>query len=191
MTLKEQNKILDAKIESNINQYKVDRLNAEISAFSSGDLNKYEFLTRKDLKHKPNALDKAKFEFSPLGKAFSVGLDKTAQGYQDEGVIKLLKDIRDALAGGINIRPNDNRPDDGFDNDGFDDDGSIDDGSFDDGSDDDGSDDIKNIKKKYTNLLLKYFQLRKNMNETKDDTSKELKDELDKIKDELDKKKMN
>ena len=28
MTCKEQNKILDAKIESNINQYKVDRLNA-------------------------------------------------------------------------------------------------------------------------------------------------------------------
>ena len=150
MTRKEQNKILDAKIESNINQYKVDRLNAEISAFSSGDLNKYEFLTKKDLKYKPNALDKAKFEFSPLGKAFSVGLDKTAQGYQDEGVIKLLKDIRDALAGSVNIRPNDNRPDDGFDNDGFDDNGSFDDGSDDDGLDDDGlyddgSDNIKNI----------------------------------------------
>ena len=150
MTRNEQNKILDAKIESNINQYKVDRLNAEISAFSSGDLNKYEFLTKKDLKYKPNALDKAKFEFSPLGKAFSVGLDKTAQGYQDEGVIKLLKDIRDALAGGINIRPNDNRPDDGFDKDGFGDNGSFDDGSDDDGLDDDGldddgSDNIKNI----------------------------------------------
>ena len=52
MTRKKQNKILDDKIESNINQYKVDRLNAEISAFSSGDLNKYEFLTRKDLKYK-------------------------------------------------------------------------------------------------------------------------------------------
>ena len=49
MTRKGQNKILDDKIESNINQYKVDRLNAEISAFSSGDLNKYEFLTRKNL----------------------------------------------------------------------------------------------------------------------------------------------
>ena len=49
MTRKGQNKILDDKIESNINQYKVDRLNAEISAFSSGDLNKYGFLTRKDL----------------------------------------------------------------------------------------------------------------------------------------------
>ena len=46
MTRKEQNKILDDKTESNVNQYKVDRLNAEMSAFSSGDLdlNKFEFL---------------------------------------------------------------------------------------------------------------------------------------------------
>ena len=110
MTRKEQNKILDDKIESNVNQYKVDRLNAEISAFSSGDLNKYEILTRKDLKYKPNALDKARIEFSPLGKAFNTGLDKVAQGYQEEGVIKLLKDIRDGLRGGVNIL-DDDRPD--------------------------------------------------------------------------------
>ena len=95
MTREEQNKILDDKIESNVNQYEVDRLNAEISAFSSGDLNKYEFLKRIDLNYKPNALDKARFEFSPLGKTFSTGLDKTAQGYQEEGAIKLFKDIRD------------------------------------------------------------------------------------------------
>ena len=101
MTRKEQNKILDAKIDSNVNQYKVDRLNAEISAFSSSDLNKYEFLKRIDLNYKPNALDKARFEFSLLGKTFSTGLDKTAQGYQEEGIMKILKDIRDALAGGI------------------------------------------------------------------------------------------
>ena len=101
MTRKEQNKILDDKFESSVNQYKVDRLNAEISAFSSGDLNKYEFLKRIDLNYKPNALDKARFEFSPLGKTFSMGLDKTAQGYQEEGIIKLLKDIRNGLAGGI------------------------------------------------------------------------------------------
>ena len=74
-----------------------------------------------------------------------MGLDKTAQGYQDEGVMKLLKDIRDALASGVNIRPSDNRPDDGFDNDGYDGNGSFDDGSDNDGSDDDGSDNIKNI----------------------------------------------
>ena len=105
MNRKEQNKILNAKIESNINQYKVDRLNAEISAFSSGDLNKYEFLTKKDLNYKPNVLDKARFEFSPLGKTFSTGLDKTTQGYQKEGVIKLLKDIKDGLSNRINIPP--------------------------------------------------------------------------------------
>ena len=103
MIRKEQNKMLDDKIESNNNQYKVDRLNAEISAFSSGDLNKYEFLIRKDLNYKPNALDKARFEFFPLGKTFSTGLDKTAQGYQEEGVIKLLKDIIDGLGCRISI----------------------------------------------------------------------------------------
>ena len=63
MTHKEQNKILDAKIESNVNQYKVDRLNAELSAFSSGDLNKYEFLKRIDLNYKPNALDRLDLNF--------------------------------------------------------------------------------------------------------------------------------
>ena len=103
MIRKEQNKILNDKIETNNNQYKIHRLNAEISAFSSGDLNKYEFLTRKDLNYKPNALDKARFEFSPLGKTFSMGLNKNALNYQEEGVIKLLKYIKDGLAGRINI----------------------------------------------------------------------------------------
>ena len=103
MTRKEQNKILDDKIESNNNQYKIDRLNVEITAFSSGDLNKYEFLTRKDLNYKPNALDKARFGFSPLGRAFNEGLDKSIPNYREEGVIELLKEIRDNLAGGINI----------------------------------------------------------------------------------------
>ena len=65
----------------------------------SGNLNKYEFLKRIDLNYKPNALDKARFEFSPLGRAFNEGLDKTIPNYQEEGVIKLLKKIRDNLAG--------------------------------------------------------------------------------------------
>ena len=182
MTRNEQNKILDAKIKSNVNQYKVDSMNAEISAFSSGDLNKYEFLTRKDLKYKPNALDKDRFQFSPLGQTFSTGLDKNAHGYQEEGVIKLLKDIRDGLRG-ANRRPNDNRRDDEFDNmsnnssfdddDSFDNDNNDDDGSFDDVSD--------HNKKIYNSLLLKYFQLRKNTKEELDKT----KDELDKTKNEF------
>ena len=130
MTRKEQNKILDAKIESNVNQYKVDRFNAEISAFSSGDLNKYEFLKKIDLNYKPNALDKARIEFSLLGKTFNTGLDKTAQGYQEEGITKLLKDIRDSLAGNAIIparppRPDNNENDDnGNDNNGNDNNGN-------------------------------------------------------------------
>ena len=75
---------------------------------------------RKDLKYKPNALDKAKFEFSPLGKTFSTGLDKTAEGYQEEGVTKLLKDIRDSLRSGARPDNNDDNNDD--DNDDDDDD---------------------------------------------------------------------
>ena len=130
MTRKEQNKILDAKIESNVNQYKVDRLNAEITAFSSGDLNKYEFLKRINLNYKPNALDKARFEFSPLGQTFNTGLDKNAQGYQEEGIIKLLKDIRDGLAGNVIIPARPPRPDDN--------------GNDDNGNDDNGNDDNRN-----------------------------------------------
>ena len=122
MTRKEQNKILDAKIESNVNQYKVDRLNAELSAFSSGDLNKYEFLKRIDLNYKPNALDKARFEFSSLGKTFSTGLDKNVQGYQEEGVMKLLKDIRDSLRGGARTTGPDNNNNINNNNDDDDDD---------------------------------------------------------------------
>ena len=136
MTRKEQIKILDNKIESNINQYKINRLNAEISAFWSGDLNKYEFLTRKDLKYKPNALDKARFEFSPLVKAFSTGLDKNVQRYQEEGVIKLLKDVRDSLAGNVIIPARPPRPNDDGDDDG--DDNGNDDGDYD--GDDNGDD---------------------------------------------------
>ena len=94
MTKSDQIKIVNNKIKANNAQYDIDRINAEISTFSEGDLDKYEFLTGKDLKYKPNALDKAKFEFSPLGKAFNQGLDKKAENYKEEGVIKLLKDIK-------------------------------------------------------------------------------------------------
>ena len=44
MTRKEQIKILDDKIEENNAQYDLDRTNAEISAYSSGDLPKYEYI---------------------------------------------------------------------------------------------------------------------------------------------------
>ena len=50
MTKSDKIKIINNKIKANNAQYNINRLNAEISAFSEGDLDKYEFLTRKDLK---------------------------------------------------------------------------------------------------------------------------------------------
>ena len=61
MIRKEQNKILDDKIKANNAQYDLDKMNAEISAYSSGDLPKYEYLTKKYLGYKPDALGKVKF----------------------------------------------------------------------------------------------------------------------------------
>ena len=92
MTRKEQVKILDDKIEANNAQYDLDRMNTEISAYSSGDLPKYEYLTKKDLGYKPDAFEQAKFEYSPLGKVFTDGLDKSDK---NEGLLKRLKNIED------------------------------------------------------------------------------------------------
>ena len=92
MTRKEQNKILNDKIEANNAQYNLDRMNAEISAYSCGDLPKYEYLTKKDLNYKPNAFEQADFEYSPLGKVFIDALDKS---YKNEGLLKRLKNIED------------------------------------------------------------------------------------------------
>ena len=66
MTRKEQNKILDDKIKANTAQYNLDRMNVEISPYSSGDLSKYEYLTNKDLRYKPDSFEKAKYSLSIL-----------------------------------------------------------------------------------------------------------------------------
>ena len=90
MTRKEQNEIFYDKIKANNTQYNLDSMNAEISAYSSGDLSKYEYLTKKDLGYKPDAIEKLKFEYSPLGKVFTDGLNKSDK---KEGLLKRLKNI--------------------------------------------------------------------------------------------------
>ena len=51
------------------------RQNVKISAQSSGKLDKYEYLTGEDLGYRPDSVQKAKFEYSPLGEVFNKGLD--------------------------------------------------------------------------------------------------------------------
>ena len=91
MTHKEQVKILDDKIKANERQYNLDRTNADISAYSSGDLPKYEYLTKKDLKYKPDAFEQAEFEYSSLGKVFTDGLNTSDR---NEGLLKRLKILK-------------------------------------------------------------------------------------------------
>ena len=71
MTITEQVKILDDKIKSNKAQLDLDREAAKISALSSKDLEKYEYLTGEDLGYKPDVIQRAKYEYSPLEEAFN------------------------------------------------------------------------------------------------------------------------
>ena len=87
----DQIKILDNKIKANKAQYLLNRKNAEISAKSSSELDKYEYLTVGDLGYKPDALMQAKFEYSPLGKVFTTGLDKSDK---KQGLLKTLKILK-------------------------------------------------------------------------------------------------
>ena len=80
-------------IKANKAQYMLDRKNAEISAKSSGELDKCEYLTGEDLDYKPDALTQAKFEYSPLGKTLTFGSTKEDK---KEGLIKRLANINKA-----------------------------------------------------------------------------------------------
>ena len=74
MTVTDQFKIIDDKIRENQAQYDLDRIAAKISAHSSGNLRKYEYLTGEDLGYKPDVVEPDKLDYSPLGKIFDKGL---------------------------------------------------------------------------------------------------------------------
>ena len=62
-------------------------------------------MTKKDLGYKPDAVEKVKFEYSPIGKVFTDGLakeDKSKKG----GLFKRLKSIEDNL---VEVDDNDNK----------------------------------------------------------------------------------
>ena len=92
MTVTDQSKILDRKIMQNEAQYDFDKKAAKISALSSNNLDKYEYLTGEDLSLKPSTAEQAKFEYSPLGKTFNKGLKEEEK---KEGLLNRLKIIED------------------------------------------------------------------------------------------------
>ena len=64
-------------------QYDIIRKVAEISALSSGKIDKYEQLTGNEilLSNQPQIIEQAKFTYSPLGKAF----EKQIKTVEDQG----------------------------------------------------------------------------------------------------------
>ena len=57
-------------MKANQAQYDLVRLAAKLSAYSSGDLRKFAYLTGEDLGYKLSVIEQAKFDYSPLGNIF-------------------------------------------------------------------------------------------------------------------------
>ena len=88
MTINDQ--IRDEKL-----QYDINRKAAEISALSSGKVDKYEYLTGKEIlpSNQQQIIEQAKFTYSPLGKAF----EKQIKTIEDQGEkqIKALEGFKE------------------------------------------------------------------------------------------------
>ena len=87
MTINDQ--IRDEKL-----QYDINRKAAEISALSSGKIDKYEYLTGKEIlpSNQQQIIEQTKFTYSPLGKAF----EKQIKTIEDQGEkqVKALEDLK-------------------------------------------------------------------------------------------------
>ena len=70
MTLADAIQTLDNKIKANQPQYDLERGAAQISALSSKELEKCEYLTGKDFGNNPGVVEQTKSEYSPLSKEF-------------------------------------------------------------------------------------------------------------------------
>ena len=74
---------IDDQIKDEKLQYDINREAAKISALPSGKFNRYEYLTGEEIlpSNKQQIIEKAKFEYSPLGKAF----EKQTKTIEDQG----------------------------------------------------------------------------------------------------------
>ena len=78
-------------------QYDINREAAKISAISSGEIDKYEYLTGEEIlpSNQQQIIEQAKFTYSPIGKAF----EKQTKTIEDKGEkqIKAIQDNRNQL----------------------------------------------------------------------------------------------
>ena len=69
---------IDDQIRDEKLQYDINREATKISALSSGNIDKYEYLTGKEilLSKQQEIIEQTKFTYSPLGKAFEKHIEK-------------------------------------------------------------------------------------------------------------------
>ena len=86
--------IINDQIRDEKLQYDINREAAEISALSLGKIDKYEYLTGKDIlpPNQQQIIEQAKFTYCPLGKPFEEQI-KTIES-QGERQVKALEDLK-------------------------------------------------------------------------------------------------
>ena len=86
--------IIDDQIRNEKLQYNINKEAAKRSALSSGKIDKYEYLTGKEIlpSNQQQIIEQAKFTYSPLGEAF----EKEIKTIEDQGEkqIKALKTFK-------------------------------------------------------------------------------------------------
>ena len=98
---------IDDQIRDEKLQYDISRKAAEISALSSGKIDKYEYLTGKEIlpSNQQQIIEQAKFTYSPLGKAFA----KQTKTTEDQGKKKIKAIQNERQAKTIKKRTYDNK----------------------------------------------------------------------------------
>ena len=79
---------IDDQINNEKLQYDINRDAGKVSAWSSGKINKYEYLTVEEIlpSNQKQIIEQAKFTYSPLGKAF----EKQTKTIEDKEKNKLM-----------------------------------------------------------------------------------------------------
>ena len=92
--------IINDQIRDEKLQYHIDREAAKISALSSGQIHKYEYLTGEDIlpSSQQQIIEQAKFTYSPLGKSFEKQIttiedqgEKQIKATEDQEQVKTIK----------------------------------------------------------------------------------------------------
>ena len=86
--------IIDGQIRDEKLQYNINREAAKISAWSSGKIHKYEYLTGEDIlpSNQQQIIEQAKFTYFPLGKVFEKQIKTIAD--QGKKQVEVLKDLK-------------------------------------------------------------------------------------------------